>query len=128
MKRALKQTVAAPHRLGFLAGSVLLLLSFIWWGAHMLGRRQGAALLSEVVPMFLHGYTMTYCFFPLFMLGFIYTAGPRWLSVSSPTLSRYAPVMLGYLIGGILVLASAVNTHLLVLGISLQAVAWSAAL
>ncbi|QZA76749.1 NnrS family protein [Deefgea tanakiae] len=128
MNTLFKQTIAAPHRLGFLAGGVLLLLSFIWWGAHMLGRWQGVALPSAVVPMFLHGYSMTYCFFPLFMLGFIYTAGPRWLSVSSPNLSRYAPVMLGYLIGGILVLASAVNTHLLVLGIALQAIAWSAAL
>ena len=128
MRRALKQTAAAPHRLGFLAGGVLLVLSFAWWGAHMLARWQGVALPSAVVPMFLHGYSMTYCFFPLFMLGFIYTAGPRWLSVSSPSLSRYVPIILGYLIGGILVLASAVNTSLLVLGICLQAAAWLAAL
>ncbi|MGL4995953.1 MAG: NnrS family protein [Deefgea sp.] len=128
MKSALKQAVAAPHRLGFLAGGVLLLLSFIWWGAHMLGRWQGVALPSAVVPMFLHGYSMTYSFFPLFMLGFIYTAGPRWLSVNNPSLPRYAPVMLGYLIGGFVVIASSMNTSLLVVGVTLQAAAWSAAL
>lgn len=128
MKLALKQAVAAPHRLGFLAGGVLLLLCFIWWGAHMLARWQGMVIPSAVVPMFLHGYSMTYCFFPLFMLGFIYTAGPRWLSVPSPSLRRYLPVMLGYLLGGLVVIASAINTSLLVLGIGLQAVAWAAAL
>lgn len=123
-----QQAIAAPHRLGFLAGGILLLLSFIWWGSHMLARWQGVVLPSAVLPMFLHGYSMSYSFFPLFMLGFIYTAGPRWLGVASPSMRRYAPVMLGYLLGGILVLASAVNTSLLVLGISLQAVAWLAAL
>jgi uncharacterized protein involved in response to NO len=128
MKSALKQAAAAPHRLGFLAGGVLLLLSFAWWGGHMLARWQGVALPSAVVPMFLHGYSMTFSFFPLFMLGFIYTAGPRWLSVTNPSLPRYAPVMLGYLIGGVVVLASAINTSLLVLGITLQAIAWLAAL
>ncbi|MBM5571118.1 MULTISPECIES: NnrS family protein [Deefgea] len=128
MKTALKQSIAAPHRLGFLAGSGLLLLCFIWWGAHMLGRWQGVVLPSAVLPMFLHGYSMTYCFFPLFMLGFIYTAGPRWLSVPSPRLHRYLPIMLGYLLGGIAVIASAFNTSMLMLGVSVQAVAWLAAL
>ena len=128
MRRALKQTVAAPHRLGFLAGSVLLLLSFTWWGIYIFGRWQGVAVPSEVVPMFLHGYSMTYSFFPLFMLGFIYTAGPRWLSVANLSLGRYAPVMLGYLAGGVLVIASMFNTSLLVLGIALQLLAWLAGL
>lgn len=128
MKSALKQTAAAPHRLGFLAGGVLLLLSFAWWSGHMLARWQGVALPSAVVPMFLHGYSMTYCFFPLFMLGFIYTAGPRWLGVTSPTLRRYSPVMIGYLLGGILAIASTLNTSLLALGISLQLLTWLAAL
>ncbi len=123
-----QQALAAPHRLGFLAGGILLVLSFLWWGGHMLGRWQGIALPSAVVPMFLHGYSMTYSFFPLFMLGFIYTAGPRWLGVASPSLRCYAPIMLGYLLGGLLVLASAVNTALLGLGIALQLLAWLAGL
>lgn len=128
MKSALKQTAAAPHRLGFLTGAVLLLLSFAWWSGHMLARWQGVALPSAVVPMFLHGYSMTYCFFPLFMLGFIYTAGPRWLGVASPSLRLYCPVMMGYLLGGILTIASAGNTSLLPLGIAMQLLAWLAAL
>ena len=123
-----RQLLAAPHRLGFLAGAALLLLCFIWWGATLLARWQGAVLPSAVVPMFLHGYSMTYNFFPLFMLGFIYTAGPRWLGVASPKWQRYAPIMLGYALGCILVISSAINTYLLVLGTLLQTVAWLAAL
>ena len=123
-----QQTQLAPHRLGFLAGGVLLVLSFAWWAAQMLGRWQGLALPSAIVPMFLHGYSMTYSFFPLFMLGFIYTAGPRWLGVASPSRAVYAPIMLGYLLGGLLVLASATNTYLLSWGIVLQLTAWLAGL
>ncbi|MGL6069901.1 NnrS family protein, partial [Craterilacuibacter sp.] len=122
------RTTMAPHRLGFLAGGILLLVSLVWWGAQMVGRFGGSPMLSAVPALFLHGYSMVYSFFPLFMLGFIYTAGPRWLGVASPSRKCYAPVLLGYAAGGVLVLLASYNTQWLTPGIALQALAWTGAL
>ena len=65
--------------------------------------------------------------FPLFMLGFIYTAGPRWLNVEPPGLSRYVPVMLGYASGTLLVLAGGWFTVLLKFGVLLHVLSWAGA-
>lgn len=123
-----QRTLSAPHRLGFLAGGLLLLACFLWW-AFELGSRWRGVVLPQVIPsMFLHGYTMVYSFFPLFMLGFIYTAGPRWLGVPSPTRRAYAPVLLTYAVGGLLLLAARVWPHLLSLGLLCHSLGWAAAL
>lgn len=118
----------APHRTGFLLGSLLLLASLAWWAIEMLARHYGLALGTRVPPMFLHGYLMLYGFFPLFMLGFIYTAGPRWLNVPAPALSRYVPVMVLYAAGSALVLGGGWFTSLLTVGILLHVIGWAGAL
>ncbi len=118
----------APHRTGFLLGSLLLLASLGWWAVEMIARQRGVALGMATPAMFLHGYLMLYGFFPLFMLGFIYTAGPRWLGVSPPSLPSYVPVMLGYASGTLLVLAGGWLPVLLSIGILLHAVSWTGAL
>ena len=117
----------APHRTGFLLGSLLLLASLAWWALEMIARARGVVLVTSLPPMFLHGYLMLYGFFPLFMLGFIYTAGPRWLNVAPPALSRYVPVMLGYAAGTLFVLAGGWFDVLLPLGILLHAIGWTGA-
>ncbi|MDR3414481.1 MAG: NnrS family protein [Formivibrio sp.] len=118
----------APHRTGFLLGSLLLLTSLGWWSMEMIARQRGVVLGMAMPAMFLHGYLMLYGFFPLFMLGFIYTAGPRWLGVTSITLSSYVPVMLGYVTGSVLVLAGGWFHLLLSIGILVHIVSWSGAL
>ena len=118
----------APHRMGFLLGSILLLASLGWWSIEMLARQQGISLDMALPPMFLHGYLMLYGFFPLFMLGFIYTAGPRWLNVASPNLYRYIPIMLAYGSGTLLVLAGGWLNILMACGILLHAIGWLCAL
>lgn len=118
----------APHRTGFLLGSLLLIASLGWWAVEMIARQRGVLLGTAVPAMFLHGYLMLYGFFPLFMLGFIYTAGPRWLGVPPPSLARYVPVMLGYATGSLLVLLGGWAPILLSLGILLHAMSWAGAL
>lgn len=115
----------APHRIGFLLGSLLLIASLAWWAVEILARQHGATLGAAVPAMFQHGYLMLYGFFPLFMLGFIYTAGPRWLSVPPPPLARYVPVMLAYGAGSALVLAGGWMPLLLTVGIVLHIVGWA---
>ncbi|QLG87763.1 NnrS family protein [Chitinibacter bivalviorum] len=119
----LRTLTSAPHRLGFLAGSILLLLSFLFWGVEI-AARGWLNIQAEIPAMFWHGYVMTYAFFPLFMLGFIYTAGPRWLNVQSPTLKQYAPVLLVYACGGVACLAGRWFSGLMIFGIALHFLAW----
>lgn len=118
----------APHRTGFFLGSLLLLFSFGWWALEMIARQNGMALGMSVPPMLLHGYLMLYGFFPLFMLGFIYTAGPRWLGVPPPPLTRYVPIMLGYAAGTMLTLAGGWLPALLLPGNLLHMASWAGAL
>ncbi|MGL4604385.1 MAG: NnrS family protein, partial [Iodobacter sp.] len=102
----MKTLLSAPHRVGFFSGTLLLILSLAWWACEMLLRAGGHTLPGAIAPMFLHGYLMLYGFFPLFMLGFIYTAGPKWLNVASPAARLYAPVMLGYAAGSLLLIGA----------------------
>ncbi len=120
----------APHRTGFLLGTLVFIAALLWWTLEIVARQSGAgSVFSTAMPaMFLHGYLMLYGFFPLFMLGFIYTAGPRWLGVPPPRLAAYVPVMVGYAAGSLLVLASVRFAFLLPFGIALHALAWSGAL
>lgn len=121
-----ERTLSAPHRLGFLAGGLLLLCSFIWWALELGGRASGMELPQTIPAMFLHGYSMVYGFFPLFMLGFIYTAGPRWLGVESPSRKAYAPVLLLYTGGGLLFLAARIWTSLLTPALLCHCLGWLA--
>lgn len=85
----------APHRLAFALACALLMLSSLWWLNVQLAR---SAWLPEALvwplvwyPSLVHGAVMTYGFVPLFFLGFLYTAGPRWLGIEGPTARQIAP-------------------------------------
>lgn len=55
-----------------------------------------------------HSVLMTYGFLPLFFLGFIQTAGPRWLGVQPSSVKSLVPVVLLQLIGWLLWLTGSV--------------------
>ncbi|WP_157669798.1 NnrS family protein [Chitinibacter sp. GC72] len=124
----------APHRLGFLAGGVLLLASLLVWALEMLSRSAGFSLTlgQEIghqvgIPAMLwHGYLMIYGFFPLFMLGFIYTAGPRWLNVPSPSRRQYVPVLLLFAMGSVLDILGRWLPACMLVGVACHALAWLA--
>ncbi len=87
--------LTAPHRLGFAAGAALLATSALWWAAVLAARKIGVELPWAVAPLLAHGLLMALGFMPLFMTGFLFTAGPRWLDV--PPVSATAlrnPVLL----------------------------------
>lgn len=77
----LQRLFAAPHRLAFAAGATVLALSALWWSAAMLARAGGHALPSGLPQTEAHGLVMVLGFMPLFFVGFLFTAGPRWLRV-----------------------------------------------
>ncbi|MBB5205024.1 uncharacterized protein involved in response to NO [Inhella inkyongensis] len=87
--------LSAPHRLGFFAAAVGLGLSALWWALALLARSIGLELPWAVAPGLAHGLLLAGGFMPFFIVGFLFTAGPRWLGlgeVNAETLLR--PVLL----------------------------------
>lgn len=87
----LRHLLRAPHRLAFAAAMVVLIATSTWW-ALTLSARLGwlPAWPMAASPTLAHGTMMTFGFLPLFFMGFLNTAGPRWLGVKEPT----APLIL----------------------------------
>ncbi|WP_144289789.1 NnrS family protein [Ideonella sp. A 288] len=71
----------APHRLGFFAGGSLLALLALWWGGALVARAAGLVVPWEVTPTTAHALAFVFGFMPLFFVGFLFTAGPRWLGL-----------------------------------------------
>lgn len=77
----LSRLLTAPHRLGFTTAALLLGTSAIWWAFVLATRAAGMALPWAVPPPVAHGLLMALGFMPLFITGFLFTAGPRWLGL-----------------------------------------------
>jgi len=82
--------VAAPHRLFFFLATLLLLLASVWWAAVLALRLFGMAMPGAIAPTFVHATAMLFTFLPMYMFGFLFTAGPAWLAVKGPN----APALL----------------------------------
>ena len=78
-RASLRWLLAAPHRLGFFAAACMLAASALWWSAVLLLRATGYSPPWAVVPPAAHGLLMGLGFTPLFIAGFLFTAGPKWL-------------------------------------------------
>ncbi|HET7527162.1 MAG TPA: NnrS family protein [Burkholderiaceae bacterium] len=78
----LHHLLAAPHRLGFFAGLVMVVVASLWWAAVLALRHAGVAVPWQVSPTTAHALLMVYGFLPFFFVGFLFTAGPRWLMVA----------------------------------------------
>lgn len=119
----------APHRLAFFAAAVLMAATALWWAAALVARAAGAPLPWAVAPMVAHGLALSLAFMPLFIAGFLFTAGPRWLGLPEvPARRLLAPVLL--LAGGwLLALAGFhVAAPLAAVGVALAALGWGAVL
>ena len=73
--------LAAPHRLAFTAAALLLAGTALWWALVLAARAAGVALPWAVPAPVAHGLLMALGFMPLFFIGFLFTAGPRWLGL-----------------------------------------------
>jgi uncharacterized protein involved in response to NO len=90
---------AAPHRLAFCAGALLLAGSSLWWASAMLAHAQALPLRWGMPPAQAHGLVMALGFMPLFFCGFLFTAGPRWLGHPPVPARALAPALLAQLAG-----------------------------
>ena len=88
---SVRRLAQAPHRLFFFLGMINLAFASTWWFAAMLLRLLRPDLLAVPLGMssYLHPLVMIYGFFPFFIFGFAFTAGPRWLQMPVPALRQY---------------------------------------
>jgi uncharacterized protein involved in response to NO len=85
--------LAVPHRFFFLTGVIQTAVIALWW-AWVLAARAWTivpAPAAAIAPTSLHALVMLCGFAPFFMFGFLFTAGPRWLSVPPPAPSAWRP-------------------------------------
>lgn len=118
----------APHRLAFFAGTAMLVGVSLWWTLLLLAPYLGAQIVTPLPPTLVHGFTFASGFMPLFMIGFMFTAGPRWLDVEAPDArSLRWPVALH--VGGVALLTIGTETGsgFTAFGALLLAIAWTAA-
>lgn len=80
-----------PHRFFFLAGVTALAVDAFWWAWTLASRTGWPAPPVSVPPTALHAYVMLFGFAPLFMFGFLFTAGPRWLGIAPPPPGTWRP-------------------------------------
>ncbi len=92
----------APHRLFFFLATLLLLIASTWWCAVLVLRLLGMAMPVALAPTWVHASSMLYTFLPMYMFGFLFTAGPSWLGVKGPTAPALLPTALAAFAGGAL--------------------------
>ena len=119
------RVAAAPHRLGFLAGALLLALTALWWMLALLDRHGGMALPWAVAASLAHGLAMALSSMPLFIIGFLFTAGPRWLGLPDVPGSSLVRLVTLYAAGWVGALAGFhLHAGLAAAGVAMAALAW----
>jgi uncharacterized protein involved in response to NO len=117
----------APHRLAFFAGTLMLLLSAGAWLVSMSAPYAGTVVTTLLPPTLMHGVLFAGGFMPLFIAGFMYTAGPRWLDVPTPPASALSWPVLLHCAGVVLLVAGALAGYAVTaFGALLLAIAWTA--
>ncbi len=80
--------LTSPHRLCFFWGGVQWVASALWWFAVLL-RAPGLEPVSAELPaVTLHALWFSIGSMPLFIAGFLFTAGPKWLAAPVVEASR----------------------------------------
>ena len=123
----LRHLLLAPHRLAFFLGAVMLGSTAFWWTTLLLARALQWPLSPVVPASSIHALLMTLAYMPLFFLGFLYTAGPKWLKLPAVSARSLLPA-LAILIAGWALAWTGMHWHLQMaaLGMGLVALAWSA--
>ncbi|MBC7955380.1 MAG: NnrS family protein [Cytophagales bacterium] len=76
-----RHLLVAPHRLAFFAAALMFSASGLWWGGVLLARALDHPLAWALPAPAAHALWMCFGFMPLFIAGFCFTAGPRWLGL-----------------------------------------------
>jgi uncharacterized protein involved in response to NO len=117
----------APHRLAFASAIAMMTSVSLWWWMVLLNRAHGAWNMNMVVPdTFVHAVLMTLGFMPLFFVGFLFTAGPKWLRLPDVGARQILPGVATMLTGWVVLLAGAyLHAAMAALGMGLVALGWA---
>ena len=120
----MKRLAIAPHRLYFFLGAVAVFFLFAWWWVS-LTVPSSVAHPMNAIP--LHGILMPLGIFPLFILGFTFTAGPRWLGVNASD-KYFLPTGVCYFSGIVLVVfGNMADERISIAGFAFMLLAWLSA-
>ncbi len=122
----LARLLNAPHRLGFFAAALLLATTGLWWCLALLARYAAWPLPWAVPAPVAHGLVMALSSMPLFIVGFLFTAGPKWLALPDvPASSLLRPVLALSLGWCAALLGFHLSSILSALGMAVAAWAWA---
>lgn len=115
----------APHRLGFFSGAFALALTALWWCTVLGLRAADVAVPWALSPSLGHGLLFAWGFMPLFIVGFLFTAGPRWLQVDEVSATELVPAVVVYGAGlALLILGVHAARWIAGVGVGAMAAAW----
>lgn len=121
-----QRLLGAPHRLAFFAGGGVTAMAAAWWAVALVAGSLGRGPAWAVPPAVAHAAVMAFGFMPLFIAGFLFTAGPRWLQVAGPDAPALRAPVLAAVAGWAIFLPGA-HVHPLVAaaGLALATGAWA---
>jgi uncharacterized protein involved in response to NO len=123
----MRALLLAPHRLAFFNGALMLVLVSLAWAGLLAASSFGMAVVTTLPPTLAHGFIFTAAYMPLFIAGFMFTAGPRWLDVPTPPAARLLwPVRLHATGIVLLLVGSVVSMGVAAFGALLLVFAWTA--
>jgi uncharacterized protein involved in response to NO len=117
----------APHRVAFFVATALLLAVSYGWSWMLVAPQLGTTIVTALPPPTAHAFIFAAAYMPLYIAGFMFTAGPRWLQVNPPPAQRLRwPLALH--VGGITLLLAGTfaGAALAAFGALLLAIAWTA--
>ncbi|MDE2594164.1 MAG: NnrS family protein [Burkholderiales bacterium] len=117
----------APHRLGFFAAACVMAVAALWWTMELVWRVLPVAPLHHAsVATFSHALVMSLGFLPLFFVGFLFTAGPKWLQMPDVPAPGLLKPVVACVVGWLtLLVGTHVSQLLAAAGVALAALGWS---
>lgn len=95
-----RQVTAAPHRLAFSAGALMMSLALLWWGAALLAAATGQVLPWAVSAGTAHALLLGCAVLPCFLAGLVFSLLPRWLGAPASVPTRALQLPLVGVLGG----------------------------
>ena len=107
-------------------GAVMLGTTALWWAALLLARALQWPLTPVVPATLIHAVLMSLGYMPLFFIGFLYTAGPKWLRLPAVSARSLLPALTTLMTGWALAwFGMHGQLQLAALGMGLVALGWA---